>query len=132
MKPAVHSYLEEVVRTIERRFIRRANAASRYPAGIPRKQLWELKILNRAKQLLEAENARRARGKQLKLPFVDCPGQTFIAGTEPEAPQPAEVQTTIPGTDPEPPQPAEVQTSFIADTEQVVNIIATEQQLSPQ
>lgn len=106
MKPAVHSYLSEVIKTIEGRFSRRNKAASRYPAGFARKQLWELKLLNRAKQLLEAENTRRARGKQLKLPFVECPGQTFIPGTEPAAPEPVEVQTTIPGTEPDvTPQP---------------------------
>jgi len=89
MKPAVHSYLQEVIKTIEGRFSRRNKAASRYPAGAARKQLWELKLLNRAKQLVEAEDARRAKGKQLHLPFRDCPGQTFIPCTEPvTTPQP--------------------------------------------
>ncbi len=100
MKPAIHSYLEEVVSTLEHRFARRAAAAARYPAGAARRQLWERKLLNRAKQLLAAENARRLRGKQLKLDLtVDCPGQTFIPGTEPVAPPPDEIQTTIPGTE---------------------------------
>lgn len=73
MNAATKAYLEDVVREIEQRFKRRG-----WTTG---KKKWEQRLLDGAKQILadHAKNSERAkRGRQRP----DCPGQTFVPGTE--------------------------------------------------